>query len=271
MEILLPQNHPLYSTSNEIKQICLPIYQYFGVSTFSYLRINPDLSRIHLDTNPEWNELFYKNAHRYQQNGGLTEGQHWHSGYCILHMLGDYECIKDSQNFNIGNGVVIANPINNNFTELAFFALSCADSDSKLINLLNNIDLLQKFILFFKERAAKILIQAEKKPIALPFLKPKAERARFACDTKIQEEFNKAISFPSSCAKNYLTRREAECIYWSVKGLSAKEVAKLLSISPRTVEKHLANAKEKLSCKKKTALIEQFYAMCNTKTSHKKA
>jgi len=38
----------------------------------------------------------------------------------------------------------------------------------------------------------------------------------------------------------YLTRRENEVLRWMVEGKRNAEIARILSISPRTVEKHVA-------------------------------
>jgi len=52
-----------------------------------------------------------------------------------------------------------------------------------------------------------------------------------------------------------LSRREHECIYLSLRGKTAKEIGKLLSLSFRTVEDYLNNAKSKLGCLNKRDLI----------------
>jgi DNA-binding CsgD family transcriptional regulator len=254
MEIILPKNHILYSSADELKQICAPLRSCFGVETFAYVKIYPDLSRVHLDTNAAWSEFFYKHAYRYHQINRLTESKHWEPGYSVLYMLDDSECIKDSHEFDIGNGVVIADHVNG-CTELVCFVLSYRESKSKLVGLLNNIDLLQKFIIYFKNRAVKILENAEKQKIILPFLEFTLEKASFSFKDEIRRNFLETIT-PSQIIKNNLTQRELECIRYSAKDMSAKQVAKLLHISPRTVEKHLANAKEKLACSKKGSLIQ---------------
>jgi predicted DNA-binding protein YlxM (UPF0122 family) len=41
-----------------------------------------------------------------------------------------------------------------------------------------------------------------------------------------------------------------------VLGYSAKEIAKVLALSHRTVEDHLQNAKDKLGCSKKSEIIQ---------------
>ena len=57
-----------------------------------------------------------------------------------------------------------------------------------------------------------------------------------------------------------LTNRELEVITRLARGLSAKEIARELLISPRTVEFHIANLFEKFDCNKTTQLIARAYA-----------
>jgi len=53
----------------------------------------------------------------------------------------------------------------------------------------------------------------------------------------------------------YLTKREAQCVINLVQGKSAKEVGKILKLSPRTVEYYLEKIKRKLGCRNQTELI----------------
>jgi len=52
-----------------------------------------------------------------------------------------------------------------------------------------------------------------------------------------------------------LSSREEECAYFVLRGLTAKEMAKEMDLSYRTVEAHLTHLKEKLHCKKTSTLI----------------
>ena len=54
----------------------------------------------------------------------------------------------------------------------------------------------------------------------------------------------------------YLTKREAECAVCAIEGATAKQVAKQLGISFRTVESHLQKIKAKLNCDTKDQLVE---------------
>ena len=52
-----------------------------------------------------------------------------------------------------------------------------------------------------------------------------------------------------------LSLRETECAGYLLKGLSAKEIARAIGLSHRTVEGHLNNLKRKLDCHKTSLLV----------------
>lgn len=54
-----------------------------------------------------------------------------------------------------------------------------------------------------------------------------------------------------------LTQRQSECLFFLIHGYTAKETAKLLSLSYRTIEKYLDTVKVKLQCGTKNELIDK--------------
>jgi DNA-binding CsgD family transcriptional regulator len=52
-----------------------------------------------------------------------------------------------------------------------------------------------------------------------------------------------------------LTRREAQCLTYLSLGKSAKEIARIIDLSPRTVEDYLRNLKNKAGLKRNELLI----------------
>lgn len=56
----------------------------------------------------------------------------------------------------------------------------------------------------------------------------------------------------------YFSKRELECIYHMTSGKTTKEIAKILQVSPRTVEFYLKNIKTKMNVSSRTAIIEKF-------------
>lgn len=53
-----------------------------------------------------------------------------------------------------------------------------------------------------------------------------------------------------------LTAKQEQCLFFLVRGKSIKEVAKILNLSPRTVECHLDAIKNKLKCQTKSDVID---------------
>ena len=63
----------------------------------------------------------------------------------------------------------------------------------------------------------------------------------------------------SEQAKIVITKRELECLFYLMKGKSARETGTLLNLSQRTVEYYLNCLKEKLHCTRKSEIIEAVF------------
>lgn len=66
---------------------------------------------------------------------------------------------------------------------------------------------------------------------------------------------------PATLLKLGLTLREAEVLYWVTEGKSSPEIALLLALSPRTVEKHLANIYPKLGVENRASAMRTALAV----------
>lgn len=58
-----------------------------------------------------------------------------------------------------------------------------------------------------------------------------------------------------SLQNNKLSNREIEAVYWTAHGYEAKEIARRMNIAFKSVQKYLASAQDKLSCKNKVELV----------------
>ncbi len=52
-----------------------------------------------------------------------------------------------------------------------------------------------------------------------------------------------------------LTRRQSECLFFLLRGKAAKDIGRILKISPRTVEEYIEQLKIKFNCYRKSELI----------------
>lgn len=248
----LKNDHLTLSTAPLIQQLCTPLKRHFKVANLSYIKIFPDLSRIHLDTNPAWTKFFYQNVQRYY-NEYLTEGQHWHSGFSHLFFLED-ACINDALEHDVGDGIVISNHVQGR-TELVFITHNWSEyQDSQVDKLMRNIDALQTFIEYFRSEAAELIQKASLSPIVLPFIKAESSRGTLSENDILRKRFFEELD--KLVGKSTLTKREEECIYYTSVDMSAKQIADKLNISARTVENHINNAKSKFGFRKKSSLVK---------------
>lgn len=54
-----------------------------------------------------------------------------------------------------------------------------------------------------------------------------------------------------------ISKRQLDCLYYLVQGMTMKEIAKKLDISHRTVEKHINDIKPKLNCTSRSEMISK--------------
>ncbi|MDY0048704.1 MAG: helix-turn-helix transcriptional regulator, partial [Thauera propionica] len=63
---------------------------------------------------------------------------------------------------------------------------------------------------------------------------------------------------PAALLPNPLTQREMDVLEWVARGKTNRDVAEILGMSPRTVNKHLEHIYEKLGVETRTAAVAQF-------------
>ena len=169
------------------------------------------------------------------------------------------------QYFNTSNGFTLVEKYEN-ACDMYHFATT-NDNEQFHNYLLNNLDLLQKFALYFKDEADRLIKNGEK-----------FEENKFSVSatTKVQQNeiaktLNYQDSFNANAALNrltlhkfylvgkfhgrWLTRQECRCIAWLIRGKTLKEIGLILQISAKTVIEHIEHVKDKLNCYKQTSLV----------------
>ena len=80
------------------------------------------------------------------------------------------------------------------------------------------------------------------------------DRARFrAAPAPAAPQLDTAPADTAIYATLGLTRREAEVLYWIAEGKRDREIARIMGVSARTAEHHVAHILEKLSVETRTA------------------
>ncbi len=70
------------------------------------------------------------------------------------------------------------------------------------------------------------------------------------------KKFSQSLTVNARAQDFNLSKREAECLFYLIRGMTMKAIGKILGISERTVENHIAKIKDKFDCRKKDDLIQ---------------
>ena len=248
---LILNNHISLTSSNEINEICSPLRN-IGVTYFNYLKIYQDGSRDLLTNDAPWIEHFYKNA-LYQSPATIDIERLLPKGYFLWSELetNDSTYSQGRESFNIDNGISFV--IKRNDAALLYIFASTRDN-YKINNFyIRNVDLFKRFILYFNCKASKLIEKASKNRIYLPekqiILPNRLKKIKIS--TSKRKEFYQKTYIDKFYLLNqsdnvYLTRKQAECAAYLAAGATAKQCAKALGISFRTVESYINNIKEKI-------------------------
>lgn len=256
-------NNIALTGGNDIRTICKPLYEYLDITYFNYVKLNPNGSRSTLTDRPDFISKYYGNKELFQTKAVLKMEKAKKS---IFHLSCEFRdqlsYIVARNDFDIDNGLTIIQPCGKS-TELYYFGTT--KNNYYHTNLyLNNVEMFYRFIIYFKEKAAKLIQQADKQKFYLPSEKK---------IIKSPKEFNnedvldiRRCFFEATKINRYLidyghniilTRREAECLYYIMFDKSSKEISRELGLSTRTIETHLMKAKLKLNCCTKKELISK--------------
>jgi len=165
------------------------------------------------------------------------------------------------ETFNIDNGLSFV--IKKKQETILYIFAATRDNHSINNFYVRNIDLFKRFILYFNDKASNLIKKAAGNKIYLPekqIVTSSRKLKNIDISEKTRSEFFKMTNIDRFFLLNqdenlYLTKREAECVTYMIDGATAKQTAKILGISFRTVESYIQQIKEKLKCPNKEALI----------------
>jgi DNA-binding CsgD family transcriptional regulator len=218
------------------------------------VRIYKDRSQFLLGSNENWIEHYIKNQ-CFNSDMALNLENFKPGGYLWKGLHGDKRFKIQRESFNIDNGIILINE-RPEYKEFINFATTRDDIRANNFYL-HNMDAIQLFVEYFKEKSESLIKSISQKKIIVPEVKiiDKFDNPELVYNIQNRKNFFSQILKKSST----LTTKEASCLLHIANGLSAKEIGKLMNISYRTVEIHIANIKVKLGCKSKQEIIKKFY------------
>ncbi len=241
----------------QISNILLP----FNILYFSFSRIYNDGTRIYLSNSPEWMEVV--NERFYMVSITNKPFSKYESVKLLWSQLGGLEILKAAKEHStMGHGFIEIQK-KEKYCDIYMYATDVNNIGFETFYL-NNLDLLQNYQDYFLETAGSIIDKVQSDRSIFPrsiveenlYSKPFHEKnSDDIIDPEKRKIFYKKINYI-----NGISNSENECLIYLAHGMTAKEVAKILKISPRTVESHIQNMKIKLNCYNKSELINKFWA-----------
>jgi DNA-binding CsgD family transcriptional regulator len=239
----------------KLAKLTAQLQEHLCIDYFCYQKVTASGQWLLLGNNPDWLHFSADNQF-YKNDPSLAQPKNTKAGYFFpeLYQEPDFQKTFIDQailKFGLLSSLVSIKK-SSTFTEYFIFSSRRVQSISYPIYL-NHLNLLTNvYTDYFKQESNRILLKLDDHGVDLnsisdsPFAMsypgihvPKVNGALLAIGE-------------GNCT---LTDRELDCIQLYAKGLTAKQAAKFISISHRTIEEHLQNAKDKLKLNYKHQLL----------------
>lgn len=235
----LSQNHIFFTAASDISDIVAPLRAY-DITYFAYAKSYADGSRILLSSHVDDFQAYLTNKHYLQGNCEARPNLYQRQAVLWSALPNQHLYQFSKEHFDIDHGLTLVEPGEKN---CEFFAFASSHDHPEVVNFyLNNLDIIKRFTGHFKEKAGKIIDQAEKHKIMLP---QHHDAMRTYSMSELQELFTNIK----------VTRRQTDCINLLLEGASTKEIASQLKLSPRTVEYYIEMLRAKFHAQNKSDLI----------------
>ncbi len=260
--IILADNHFFLTSAFDVKAICDPLLKSLNIKFFTYSRNYMNGESLMLTNYNGWLINHLKNGYLFPSPIPNAFKERIES-FLIPTLNGPHKRVIDDliNKFHSMPGIGLL------YNKKQYFEIFCfcykSDEIGFINNFLNNLDVLKKFALYFREKAEKLIKIAEKNKILLPNHMRGLDFTDLQSDDVLianTSEFQHITKFDKICIEgNYgyvnLSQQESRSINFLIKGNSVKETAQLMLLSPRTIEGYLNTIKLKLGCKTKNEVI----------------
>lgn len=247
-------------TYSVISEICEPLQKFFGFNLVTYRRFYLDGKLLYIFNNKKWmdfvlnEELWITSKFKEQIrkiNSDASIFSLWDEKYLDTDVV-----YQGLHTHNIWNGLSVYKKFD---TYVETFAFAGDKSSSELLNFyVNHPEVIEHFILYFREKFNAFLKKIDPK-ILIPFsIQHLIETP--VLNEKIDDFFKETpINRFQIEEKLGISYREMQCLIWAIKGKTSKEIARLLKLSHRSVEKYLDNIKTKMDCLSRGQMVDQIF------------
>lgn len=234
-----------------------------GIHCFTFIRQFPDCSDCILSSSSRWVQEYYS-SRLFESSLYINNPEQYPTGFYVWPMESDLEVFKQGRVLLDSEIGITITQDSEAYKEFYFFSWS-RDAMDQFNSVLNNKIYLYQFLAYFKKEG-KALIEIAQTHHRV--ILPSGPDAKHSFPTVVVHSIDfvsegldiSALETFQSMLKHQdrYTPKELECIYFLLQGYTAKECAKKLNVSHRTVETHYENVKLKLACHKKLEIATAF-------------
>jgi DNA-binding CsgD family transcriptional regulator len=243
---------------------CTPLHDAFGVNYFWYFKITHSGDYSYIGTHVDWSEWSFehdmiKNFPLLRNPNNLSPGIHFMNQTNRPGHEVPVNVARDK--FNINLAISLIKKIDCG-AEVFGFGTKASHPKAEQA-LINELPLLRHFIKNFREKFKKNIQYADENPVNLiSHLGPIYDELDGTTVSKEKRtQFLQAIGLGALLK---LSKREKEVFFLIHEGYSYAQIADILFLSPRTIEKFVGNLQAKLSCDSKGQIIQMANILFST-------
>lgn len=248
----------LRSCCKAVDKIAQPLFESFDLTFFSYKRSKGD-DFLFLTNNYSWlmNCIDKDYVHYLSEFHPEQDLFIWDAIRIDSPLIKIYQDAKE--NFNIDHGITI---IKTNGDLEEHFNFATTNDNSQMNNFyMHHIEILERFIIYFKSKAAKLIELSQNQVISLKevgTIRSSLQSEEFYRDIDFFFENTqiKNIEIYVNSVKVEINYTLAQTAYFLLKGFSYKEIAKNMYVSLKTIEARLAKLRKLTDTKNKSELIK---------------
>ena len=260
MKNIIDRNNILFRSSTNVTSLCAPLLDHYNITFFRYTKIFKDNSRIILSNIPDVINYIYDNevyTLAWLDNTSILQNIQTNTISWATQIINNDKqqdtFSKDLQNyFKLSHGIALIVK-NHAYIESYEFA----SEHPHIYYIKQNI--FNRFLLYFKENANGLIEHASSEKIYMPKIATLSQPDKSFNHSNYTQYLEKTklnkYYLLGDYNKIYLTKREVECIRWSIYGKTADETAIILGINKKTVETNFENIRIKLNCTKQSQII----------------
>ncbi len=246
---ILNNKHFFLTSSPDVETIIQPLRQFFGLTSFVYQKNLFDGSEIRLSNQPEWINFFYEQK-LYKKSVFEHAPEQYQKNRFLWASLPQHQpVLSKAREFNIDHGITFVEPQKDG---CEFFFIGAKREQPEVVSrIVNNLDLLENFLGYFKQKAAGMIKKAEQHRILIPD-KVISRPLPFIQEGLNRDEF---LAVMNNSNRLQFSPRELQCVRLLTSGYNMKMIAYELQLSYRTIETHFGNIKRKAGCHTKAELV----------------